>query len=107
MKLIDSYIEQVDNSTPTILALIEDVQDFYIGGMKMVLNAGRGLGERTKFNMPFMNDAINFFEGAASATKKIQLDMANISINISQDVAKKLSNKLGSPVTCDNGKAER
>lgn len=107
MKLLDSYIEQVDNSTPTILALIEDVQDFYIGGIKIVLNAGRGLGERTKSNMPLMNDAINFLEGAMSATKKIQIDMANISISISQDMAKKMSNKLGSPVKCDNGKAER
>lgn len=94
LKMFDSYIEQAENSAHVTLAMMRDMQSTYVAGMRMVLKAEQVLEKRSKFKLPFIREAVDFFEVAAPAILKAQHDLATASFNANLDAAKSIRENL-------------
>ena len=68
----------------------------------MVLKVGQALDKRSKLKLPLAGEAANFFEDAAPAVMKAQLDHANASINASLDVAKSIRENMAARASGEN-----
>ena len=94
LKMFDSYIEQTQNSKDIILAAVQDVQNLSMAGIRMVLKVGQALDKRSKYNLPFMTEAMDFFDAAAPVVMKMQHDLVSVSIDANLDMAKLMRKNL-------------
>ena len=94
LKMFDSYIEQAENSANVTLAMMRDVQNTCLTGMRMVLKVEQVLEKRSKFKLPLIKEAVDFFEVAAPAIMKAQHDLAAASVNANLDMAKSIRENL-------------
>jgi hypothetical protein len=102
LKMFDSYIEQAENSARVTLAMMQDMQSAYVAGMRMVLKAEQSLEKRSKFKLPLIREAVDFFEVAAPAIMKAQHDLATASFNVSLDMAKSIRENLTTNASAEN-----
>jgi hypothetical protein len=102
LKMLDSYIEQAENSARVILAAMRDVQILYMAGTRMALKAGRALDKRSILKLPLAEEATNLFEDTVPAVMKAQHDLADASINASLDVAKSIRESLTARAVAEN-----
>jgi len=104
LKMLDIYIEQTENSASIILSAMQDVQNLYMAGTKMVLKAGQVLDKQSILKLPLAEEVSNLFEETAPAVMKAQRDLADASINANLIVAESIRENLTARASVKNEK---
>ncbi len=95
--ILDFYIEQVEKSSPTYLATMENSQNLHMDGVKKVLEASQSLGDPSGLNLPLAKELSKIIEGVTSLTLEAQLSTVKFYINSNIGVAKSIRENLGKP----------
>ena len=93
-RLMDVFLEQVEQSTPLLATMVRDIQASYLGGVHMVLKAGESLENRSKMNVKFFQGVSNTFDTITPVIAEAQLGVAKAIANSASQSARLLRKSI-------------
>lgn len=72
-RLMDIFLEQVEQSAPLLATVVKDVQADYIRGVHMVLKVGEALESKSKMNVNLIHGVSSTFDKVSPIITEAQL----------------------------------